>query len=82
MNDDVKNILKLSLDELKQMDKQSVHEGYKKIVATMLFSFTIDLNNSMHTDITIPELESFINTWLDQHIKPAHPEWQPGDRGV
>jgi hypothetical protein len=74
-------LLKFSPSELKNMDKQTIHEGYKKILARMLMHFYIDCTNTDMKLETLGDLSEFIRMWIDKHIEPAHQEWNPGDCG-
>lgn len=78
------NLLNLSSDQLKNMSKEEVHEGYKKILSVMLMDFYIDCSNSFDSgnDITVRDLNNFIAHWLEKKIikKPAE-DWNPGDSG-
>jgi hypothetical protein len=78
------NLLNFSAEQLKNMSKEEVHEGYKKILSVMLMDFYIDCSNSFNSgnDITVRDLNNFIAHWLEKKIikKPAE-DWNPGDSG-
>ena len=69
-------------DELKKMDVQTVHEGYKKILANMLMDFYINAANDDVDLKTLKDLTDFIDTWISKRIKPQHKDWCPGDKGI
>ena len=78
------NLLKLSAAQLKNMDKQKVHEGYKKILSVILMDFYIDCSNAFDSgnNITVRDLNEFIAKWLEKKIKKdAVDDWHPGDSG-
>ena len=77
----VSDLLNLSPKQLKKMSKQDVHTGYAIILAHMLKGFYIDCSEKEPQVETVEELDQFIATWLSDHIKQPHEEWQPGDTG-
>jgi hypothetical protein len=74
------DLLNLTPEQLKNMSKQAVHEGYKKVITIILKNFCTDLSNHFEGE-SMEELEEFIQVWVDESIKPAHKEWHPGDTG-
>jgi len=77
------NLLDLSAEELKNMDKKTVHDGYKKIMSVMLMDFYIDCSNHFdEKDITLQDLTDYIAKWVDKKItKEPQKEWNAGDSG-
>ena len=81
------NLLKLSARQLKEIDKQTIHDGYKKIMAFMLREFYIDCSDMISEkfsdrDFHEEDLKEFIMKWLDEKItKEPVQDWKPGDCG-
>lgn len=78
----MRELLNLSAEQLKRMPKETVHEGYKKILAEMLMDFYVDCTNTTAPLETLGDLNNFIDYWLSRKIKSPHPDWNPGDSGI
>lgn len=75
------NLLNLTPEQLRNMDKNEVHEGYKKIIEVMLLNFTADYLGRQDEINYVEDLEAFIKEWVEKNCKPAHKDWNPGDCG-
>lgn len=63
------------------MSKQEVHDGYKKIIAHMLMTFYLDVQNVSDSFETVKHLHDYVDHWVAANIKSPHEDWKPGDCG-
>jgi hypothetical protein len=76
-----KNLLNMSPSELREMSKEDVHDGYRKILENMLMDFYVATTDSDVKIETLFDLNQFIRRWLDKRISPPNEAWKPGDCG-
>jgi hypothetical protein len=74
------NLLKLTPDQLRKMDKKLVHNGYQKVIGMMLEDFYIESFTNFNGE-SIEDLRAFIQIWVEKKTKPPHEDWNPGDTG-
>lgn len=73
--------MKKTPEELKNISKEDVHDGYKKILSHVLMDFYIDCTNSEKQIETVQDLTDFVTEWVKKKIRPPHQYWNPGDSG-